>query len=293
MLQLNISLIFFSCVETQNQFEFFYELCCNSKSVWILFGVFWNSKSFFLFLELWWNSKPDWIYFYFLSCVETQNQIHHDMGQTTHGIHGTSGCFFLRTPKEPWMLGQMRSTWWSATRTTCRVPSRAGLASWFMASRRWSSSMAGDVWRWSWKRATCAGGLRNVFIHILNVTDFSCVFLKKIIPVKDFHPNKIIHGWLLGGCPILYRICHPNKMGMTQHNIGHVWDYAIFFFLQESMISNNLQNMIISMTMTMTMMMMMMMMMMRMRMRMTMTMTMTMMMMMMMMMMMLLISGDP
>ena len=69
------------------------------------------------------------------------------------------------------------------------------------------------------------------FVHILNVTDFSCVFLNKIIPLKDFHPKKIIHGWLLGGCPILYRICHPNKMGMTQHNIGNVWDYAIFIHL--------------------------------------------------------------
>ena len=72
VLQLKINLnCILSCVASQDQFEFFFEFCCNSKPVWILLRVVLQLKSSFflvvLQLQISLNS--------FLSCVATQNQL--------------------------------------------------------------------------------------------------------------------------------------------------------------------------------------------------------------------------
>ena len=71
---------FLSCDATQNQFGFFFELCCNSKSVWILFWVVLQLSDWTLFLSC--VSTISLIFFWvvlqlkisfnsFLSCVAT------------------------------------------------------------------------------------------------------------------------------------------------------------------------------------------------------------------------------
>ena len=59
VLQLKINLNFIlSCVGSQDQFEFFFELCCNSKSVGILFlSCVATQNQFEFFFELYCDSK--------------------------------------------------------------------------------------------------------------------------------------------------------------------------------------------------------------------------------------------
>ena len=96
-----ISLFFCSsCVAAQNTFEFYFELCCKSRSVWILFWVLLQLKTslnsfvscvatknqFNFFFQLCCNLKSAWILFWcvlqlkislnsFLTCVATQKQL--------------------------------------------------------------------------------------------------------------------------------------------------------------------------------------------------------------------------